>query len=56
MARFRNLLVHMDARVEPARIHEILREHLDDLRLFAQAVAGLIEEEPLSENQKSVLD
>ena len=42
MARFRNLLVHMYARVDPARLHEILREHLDDLRAFARVVAGLL--------------
>ena len=44
MARFRNLLVHVYARVEPTRIHEILREHLGDLRAFAQAVAALVAE------------
>ena len=44
MARFRNLLVHMYARVEPTRIHEILREHLGDLRAFAHAIARLVEE------------
>jgi uncharacterized protein YutE (UPF0331/DUF86 family) len=43
MARFRNLLVHMYARVDAARLHEILREHLEDLRLFTQAVARLLE-------------
>ena len=42
MARFRNLLVHIYARVDPARLHGILREHLDDLRAFARAVAGLL--------------
>ncbi len=42
MARFRNLLAHMYARVDPARLHAILRDHLDDLRAFARAVAGLL--------------
>lgn len=42
MARFRNLLVHMYARVDPARLHEILREHLEDLRAFSRVVAGLL--------------
>ena len=42
MARFRNLLVHMYARVDPARLHEILSAHLQDLRAFARAVAGLL--------------
>ena len=43
MARFRSVLVLMYARVEPARVHEILREHLGDLRAFAQAVARLVD-------------
>ena len=43
LARFRNLLVHMYARVDPARIHEILREHLGDLRSFTHAVAKLVD-------------
>jgi len=42
MARFRNLLVHMYARVDPARLHEILSAHLEGLRAFARVVAGLI--------------
>jgi len=42
MARFRNLLVHMYARVGPARLHDILGAHLDDLRAFARIVAGLL--------------
>ncbi|HEX7485193.1 MAG TPA: DUF86 domain-containing protein [Vicinamibacterales bacterium] len=42
MARFRNLLVHMYQRVEPARIHEILRNSLPDLRAFGAAVVRLI--------------
>ena len=42
MARFRNLLVHMYKRVEPAAVHAILRESLPDLREFAAAVIRLI--------------
>jgi uncharacterized protein YutE (UPF0331/DUF86 family) len=42
MARFRNLLVHMYARVDPARLHGILRDSLDDLRSFSRTVAGLL--------------
>ncbi len=38
----RNLLVHMYARVDPARLHGILRDHLEDLRAFARTVAGLL--------------
>jgi uncharacterized protein YutE (UPF0331/DUF86 family) len=43
MARIRNLLVHMYARVEPAWVHEILHEHMDDLRAFVRAVARLVD-------------
>ena len=43
MARIRNLLLHMDARVEPSRVHQILHEHLVDLRAFALAVARLVD-------------
>jgi uncharacterized protein YutE (UPF0331/DUF86 family) len=42
MARFRNLLVHMYKRVEPAAVHDILRNSLPDLRAFAAAVVRLI--------------
>ena len=42
MARFRNLFVDMNARIDPVRGHEILCEHENDLRMFAQAVAGCI--------------
>jgi uncharacterized protein YutE (UPF0331/DUF86 family) len=42
MARFRNLLVHLYQRVDPARVHAILRERLPDLRAFAAAVVRLI--------------
>jgi uncharacterized protein YutE (UPF0331/DUF86 family) len=42
MARFRNLLVHMYQKVEPAAVHDILRNSLPDLRAFAAAVVQLI--------------
>jgi uncharacterized protein YutE (UPF0331/DUF86 family) len=42
MARVRNLLVHMYQRVEPARVHAILRDSLPDLRAFGAAVVRLI--------------
>lgn len=38
MARFRNLLVHVYADVDDARVHDFLREDLQDLRAFASAV------------------
>jgi uncharacterized protein YutE (UPF0331/DUF86 family) len=42
MARFRNLLVHMYKKVEPASVHAILQKHLGDLRAFAAAAARLL--------------
>jgi uncharacterized protein YutE (UPF0331/DUF86 family) len=42
MARFRNLLVHMYKKVEPAAVHAILQKHLGDLRAFAAAAARLL--------------
>jgi uncharacterized protein YutE (UPF0331/DUF86 family) len=38
MARFRNLRVHGYARLEPARVVTILREHLGDFARFKDAV------------------
>ena len=43
MARFRNLLVHMYARVDATRVHAIIRDNAPDLREFARAVARLLE-------------
>jgi uncharacterized protein YutE (UPF0331/DUF86 family) len=37
MSRFRNLLVHDYARVDPERVLRILREHLDDFTRFRTA-------------------
>ena len=34
---------HMYARVDAARVHEILSTHLGDLRAFAGAVARLVD-------------
>jgi uncharacterized protein YutE (UPF0331/DUF86 family) len=42
MARFRNILVHLYAKVDTARVHEIICIHLDDLRAFASAIARLL--------------
>lgn len=38
MARFRNLLVHLYWKVDNRRVYRTLRENLDDLRLFREAV------------------
>lgn len=44
MARFRNLLVHLYWKVDNRRVHRILREDLDDLRLFREAIARWVGE------------
>jgi uncharacterized protein YutE (UPF0331/DUF86 family) len=38
MARFRNLLVHGYARVDNARVLEIIRENLDDIKAFVKEI------------------
>ena len=42
MARFRNILVHLYAKVDLAQVHEILARDLGDLRAFASAIALLV--------------
>jgi len=42
MARFRNVLVHLYAKVDRRRVHEIIRDDLPDLRALASAAARLI--------------
>jgi len=42
MSRFRNLIVHEYARVDPAMVVRIVREHLADLARFKTAVLGWI--------------
>ncbi|MBA2318674.1 MAG: DUF86 domain-containing protein [Euzebyales bacterium] len=44
MARLRNRLVHVYADVEPGRIHETLKEHLDDFDRFAAAVTRYLDD------------
>lgn len=44
MARFRNLLVHIYAEVDDARVHRFLREDLGDFEAFASAVLDLLKE------------
>jgi uncharacterized protein YutE (UPF0331/DUF86 family) len=43
LARIRNLLVHMYAKVEPAWVYEILREHMTDLRAFVRTISRLVD-------------
>jgi uncharacterized protein YutE (UPF0331/DUF86 family) len=42
MSRFRTLHVHEDARLDPAMVVRILRDHLKDLAAFKTAVQGWI--------------
>jgi len=42
MARFRNLLVHDYARIDPDRVRAILRDRLTDLDAFRRCVLSLI--------------
>lgn len=48
MARFRNLLVHLYWKVDNRRVHRVLRENLDDLRLFREVVARWVQLEDSS--------
>jgi uncharacterized protein YutE (UPF0331/DUF86 family) len=43
MARFRNLLVHLYWKVDNRKVYRVLREDLDDLRLFREAIACWVE-------------
>lgn len=45
MARFRNLLVHVYAEVDDARVHRFLERDLGDLDGFSVAVLDLLSEE-----------
>lgn len=45
MARFRNLLVHVYADVDDARVHRFLQADLGDFDEFASAVLDLLEED-----------
>jgi uncharacterized protein YutE (UPF0331/DUF86 family)/predicted nucleotidyltransferase len=42
MARFRNLLVHLYWRVDPAQVHATLPQHIETLRDFSAALAGYL--------------
>lgn len=42
MAKFRNILVHDYARIDPDQILRILREHLQDLEAFRLAVVASV--------------
>ena len=43
MAGMRTLLVHHYADVDPARVYAVIKTHLDDIEMFLNAVAELIE-------------
>ncbi len=51
MARFRNVLVHVYAPVDVRRVHENLRDHLDDFQEFARQVLDF-----LSQSEKAKRD
>ena len=42
MSKFRNVIVHDYARLDPAIVVRILREHLEDFTRFKAAVLGWI--------------
>ena len=43
MARFRNLVVHRYWEVDPRRVHEILRSHLDNYGRFAREILAFLD-------------
>ena len=45
MARFRNLLVHLYARVDDAEVHRVIREHLGDLDRYLMSVGRYLKAE-----------
>ena len=45
MARFRNLLVHLYARVDDAQVHRVIRENLDDLERYLASVGRYLRAE-----------
>lgn len=45
MARFRNLLVHQYTEIENQRVHEIIKENLDDIEDFLKSIELMLEGE-----------
>lgn len=45
MARFRNLLVHLYARVNDAEVHRVIREDLGDLERYLHSVGRYVKSE-----------
>ncbi len=43
MARFRNMLVHVDWDIDYDQVYDVLQCHLDDLTAFVRAVGNLLE-------------
>ncbi len=43
MARFRNLLVHIYAKIDDAKVYGILKNRLGDFDAFAAAIAAYLE-------------
>ena len=44
MARFRNLLVHVNGKSNHQQVHAALQENLGDLRAFSASIASLLDE------------
>lgn len=42
MARFRNLLVHLYAKVDDGEVHRVLREDLDDFDAYLRSIGGYL--------------
>ena len=45
MARFRNLLVHLYARVDDGEVHRVIREDLGDLERYLASVGRYLKAE-----------
>jgi uncharacterized protein YutE (UPF0331/DUF86 family) len=46
VAGFRNVLVHAYLEVDPARVHAVLNERLDDFEEFARSVQAYVNRQP----------
>lgn len=46
MVAFRNRVVHLYNRIDPAMVHTILRDHAEDIESFQQVLVGLIRANP----------
>jgi uncharacterized protein YutE (UPF0331/DUF86 family) len=42
MAKFRNLLVHLYWEIDPKKIYELIRDNLDDFKLFEKSIVKFL--------------